>query len=97
MCLEYPENKRNEFVKKYNLKHVTLHGLRHSYWTLQMNENTALRPNDVAKLMGHSQLLTTFHYSHQNMDKREETVTIFNGFSKVKFYLFVQQKRGNLI
>lgn len=83
---EYPSKKWSEFVKKYNLKPVTLHGLRHSYCTLQMNENTDLGPTDVAKLMGHSQLATTFHYSHQNTDKSEEAVSIFNDFSKGKAF-----------
>lgn len=83
---EYPSKKWSEFVEKHKLKHVTLHGLRHSYCTLQMNENTDLGPNDVAKLMGHSQLSTTFHYSHQNTDKREEAVSIFDDFSRGKSF-----------
>lgn len=81
---EFPSKKWRDFIAKYKLKKVSLHGLRHSYCTLQMNENTKLGPTDVAKLMGHSQLSTTFHYSHQNTDKREEAVSIFEDFSKGK-------------
>ncbi len=83
---EYPGKKWNEFLDKYDLKHVTLHGLRHSYCTLQMNENPELGPNDVAALMGHSQLSTTFKYSHKNKNKKKEAVSIFKDFSEGKTF-----------
>ena len=77
---EYPTVKWNKFVRKYKLKIVTLHGLRHSYCTLQLNENDQLGPNDVAKLLGDSQLSTTFHYSHANNDRITEAISIFDDF-----------------
>lgn len=81
---EYPSKKWDTFIKKYGFKHVTLHGLRHSYCTLQLNENSKLGPNDVQKLLGHSQLTTTFHYSHSNKDKDAEAISIFDNFNNGK-------------
>ena len=74
---EYPANHWKEFVKKNNLKNVTLHGLRHSYCTLQINENSGLGLNEVQELMGHSQTTTTFHYSHSNKNKIKNAVSVF--------------------
>lgn len=80
---EFPTKKWGEFIKKNGYKNVTLHGLRHSYSTLQMNDNPELGPTDVAELLGHTQLSTTFHYSrHKRGNKRKETLAIFNDFNK---------------
>ena len=80
---EFPSKKWSEFIKKNKYKNVTLHGLRHSYSTLQLNDNPELGPNDVAELLGHTQLSTTFHYSrHKTGQKKKETLAIFNDFNK---------------
>ncbi len=73
-----------KFTKKNNLKYVTIHGLRHSYCSLQMNCNSELAAIDVKKLMGHSQLETTFHYTHANQNKFQQAVAIFNEHSNIK-------------
>lgn len=87
-----PSQKWLKFRRKNNhLKDVTLHGLRHSYCTMQMNENPNLSPADVQKLMGHSQLTTTFIYTHANEDKSQDAISVFdkyysfNGEIKVNF------------
>ena len=54
----------NKFINKYNLKRVTLHGLRHSYCSMQINDNKYLNIPMVSKLMGHSQIFTTLKYLH---------------------------------
>lgn len=74
---EYPASHWKEFIKKNNLKNVTLHGLRHSYCTLQINENSNLGLNEVQALMGHSQATTTFRYSHANKNKIKNAVSVF--------------------
>ena len=67
------------FVAKNNeLKRVTLHGLRHTYCSIQMNDNSNLSPPAVKKLMGHTQLSTTFLYAHAPEEKNDEAVSIFN-------------------
>ena len=56
-----------------------------------MNENPDLSPVDVQKLMGHSQLSTTFIYTHSNEDKTQEAISVFdkyynaNGERKIGF------------
>lgn len=53
-----------------------------------MNENPNLSPADVKKLMGHSQLTTTFIYTHSNEDKTEEAISVFE-----KYYNFNGEKK----
>ena len=66
-----------DFRKKYPLKNVSLHGLRHSYCSMQMNENDDLSPSDVAELMGHTQLNTTYKYTHSNKDHSKEAISVW--------------------
>lgn len=47
---------------------------------MQMNENPNLSPADVKKLMGHSQLSTTFVYTHSNEDKTQEAISVFDKY-----------------
>lgn len=75
---EYPANKWKKFIKKNNLKDVTLHGLRHSYCTLQVNDNADLGIKEVQELMGHSQTSTTLHYTHSNQQKKKKATSIFD-------------------
>lgn len=76
----YLEYNWEKFIKKNNLKHVTIRGLRHSYCSMQMNYNSQLVATDVKKLMGHSQLETTFHYTHNNQSKFQEIISVFSKF-----------------
>ena len=74
-----------DFRKRHpEIRNVSLHGLRHSYCTMQMNENPKLSPADVQKLMGHSQLSTTFIYTHSNEDKMQDAISVFDKYYNVK-------------
>ena len=89
MFQDTPSNKWTTFKNKHKqLKDVTLHGLRHSYCSMQMNDNPNLAPSDVKTLMGHSQLSTTFIYTHSNEDKREAALSIFD-----KYFRFNNEKK----
>ena len=74
----YLDSRWKRFLDKNNLKYVTIHGLRHSYCSMQVNENPYLSLVDVQKLMGHSQLVTTFHYTHSNKNKFQEVTYVFD-------------------
>lgn len=81
MFPDYPSKRWLSFRRKNNeLKNVTLHGLRHSYCSVQMNENPDLSAADVQKLMGHSQLSTTFIYTHSNSDKKSAAISVFDKY-----------------
>ena len=75
---DYPTVKWKKFLERNKLKKVTIHELRHSYCTMQVNDNKELGIKDVSTLMGHSQLSTTFHYSHHNRDKNKQVLSIFD-------------------
>lgn len=87
----YLSNSWKKFTNKNNLKYITIHGLRHSYCSIQMNFNSKLVATDIKKLMGHSQLETTFHYAHANQTKFQEAISVFdkyynaNGERKIGF------------
>lgn len=66
-----------DFRDAQGLDKVTLHGLRHSYCSMQMNENDDLSPSDVAVLMGHTQLNTTYKYTHSNKDHSKEAISVW--------------------
>lgn len=75
-------SKWSDFKNRHkSLRDVSLHGLRHSYCSMQMNENDELAPADVQKLMGHSQLSTTFGYTHSNKNKVKEAVSVFDSYN----------------
>lgn len=91
MFPDTPSSKWLDFRKRNpQIKDVSLHGLRHSYCSMQMNENPNLSPADVKKLMGHSQLSTTFIYTHSNEDKTEDAISVFE-----KYYNFNGEKKVN--
>ena len=83
MFPDTPSSKWLDFRNNHNIRDVTLHGLRHSYCSMQMNENPDLSPVDVQKLMGHSQLSTTFIYTHSNEDKTQEAISVFDKYYNV--------------
>ena len=63
---------------------MTLHGLRHSYCTMQMNENDKLTAADVSKLMNHTNLSTTYRYTHANTNKDEEAISVWDDFEDIE-------------
>lgn len=86
-----PSSKWLSFRTKHpEVKNVSLHGLRHSYCSMQMNENPNLSPADVRKLMGHSQLSTTFIYTHSNDDKTDAAISVFE-----KYYITNGERQVN--
>lgn len=84
MFPDTPSSKWLDFRNRHKeIRNVSLHGLRHSYCTMQMNDNPNLSPADVKKLMGHSQLTTTFIYTHSNEDKTQEAISVFDKYYNV--------------
>ena len=66
-----------EFAVKNNLKHVTCHGLRHTYCSLLLSQNVPIQT--VSKYMGHSDSsITQLVYSHFIPDTQEKVVNAIN-------------------
>ena len=71
-------NKMPKFIKKYNLEHMTVYGLRHSYATLCSTEGVP--PEVLHILMGHSDFDTTRrYYIHiSETRKQQEMLKLYN-------------------
>ena len=67
----------NDFEKKHGFKHVTCHGLRHTYCSLLLSQNVPIQT--VSKYMGHSDSTVTLQvYSHFIPDTQEKVITALN-------------------
>lgn len=63
--------KMTEFIKKYNLEHMTVYGFRHSFATL-MSEKGMDR-EVLRELMGHAEFETTdFYYIHISEERKRK-------------------------
>lgn len=71
-------NKMPKFIKKYNLEHMTVYGLRHSFATNCSSEG--LPPEVLHILMGHSDFDTTRKYYIHITDarKQQEALKLYN-------------------
>ena len=71
-------NKMPKFIKKYNLEHMTVYGLRHSYATLCSSEGVP--PEVLHVLMAHSDFDTTRKYYIHITDarKQQEALKLYN-------------------
>ena len=71
-------NKMPTFIRKYNLEHMTVYGLRHSYATLCSTEGVP--PEVLHILMGHSDFDTTRrYYIHiSEARKQQEMLKLYN-------------------
>ena len=66
---------------KYGFKHVSCHGLRHTYCSLLLSQNVPIQT--VSKYMGHSDSTVTLEvYSHFIPDTQEKVVFALNNISK---------------
>lgn len=69
-------NKMPKFIKKYNLEHMTVYGLRHSFATL--NSEKGMDKEVLRELMGHTDFETTeFYYIHITEERKK------NEFNKI--------------
>lgn len=71
-------NKMPTFIKKYNLEHMTVYGLRHSFATLCSSEGVP--PEVLHILMGHSDFDTTRRYYIHITEarKQQEMLKLYN-------------------
>lgn len=70
--------KKNKLDKNYvlnkDLRHITLHGFRHTFATLLI-ENTNVKPKTVQMLLGHANIQMTLDiYTHVNNKNKEDAI-----------------------
>lgn len=69
------------FLKKYNLPHIRLHDLRHSFASLLYYNNVPI--NDISKTLGHSDITTTLKiYTHTFDNIQKNTIMTMNNLIK---------------
>lgn len=70
-------------IKKYNLKRITFHGLRHTNVTLMISKG--IQVQIISRKVGHSSVQTTDRiYSHFFEDEFKDVANVMNDFLTVK-------------
>lgn len=80
-----PYHVLKKIIKKYNLKDITFHGLRHTNASLKIEQG--IQSQIISKSLGHSSVqITHKYYSHFYEDEFKEMSNILEDgiFSKVK-------------
>lgn len=65
-----------KLCKRNSLPHITVHGLRHMYATILLEQGVALIK--ISALLGHSSVHTTFEYYCDVMDENEQILSFMN-------------------
>lgn len=64
-----------KFIKRKQLPHITLHGLRHSYATYLINNNVDI--NTISTLLGHADIITTGKiYINKSRENAKQAVNL---------------------
>lgn len=66
----------SKICEKNGLPHITVHGLRHMYATILMEQNVSLVK--ISALLGHSSVNTTFEYYCDVMDENMQIIEFMN-------------------
>lgn len=74
----------SDLLKKYGLRHIRFHDLRHTFASILINQDVPLL--NVSTFLGHSDLATTANiYAHLDKSKKQESADIIsNIFNKAK-------------
>lgn len=77
--LSKPQRWNNAICKKYGLRHIKVHGFRHTHASLLFDAGVAMK--DVKERLGHSDITTTMNiYTHVTKQKAKETANSFAKF-----------------
>ena len=69
-------NEITKICKTANLPHVTVHGLRHMFASILLEQNVSLRK--VSAMLGHKSVMTTFEYYADVIEGDKQIVKIIN-------------------
>lgn len=71
----------NALLKKYDLPKIGMHGLRHTYTSLQIQ--AGIDPKSLQLLLGHADIKTTLNvYAHLTKDKKQKNIMRFDEMLK---------------
>ena len=70
-------DKLQHVIKRNNLPHITVHGIRHTYATL-MDKNQTVRKRTLQEILGHSNDKMTNHYNHVYVNEQRKAVNDFS-------------------
>lgn len=65
-----------KLCSRNGLPHITVHGLRHIYATILIEQKVPLIK--ISALLGHASVNTTFEYYCEVMDENEQIITFMN-------------------
>ena len=78
---DYANNIMKRLEKKYNLKHVTIHGLRHTHATLLLESGVSIK--EAQDRLGHQNAETTLNtYTHITKNARKNAIDKFANYVK---------------
>lgn len=66
----------NKISSRANLKHISVHGLRHMFATILIEQGVSLPK--ISAVLGHSSVHTTFEYYCEIMDEKEKIIAFIN-------------------
>lgn len=66
----------SKLCSRNGLPHITVHGLRHMYATILVEQKVPLIK--ISALLGHASVNTTFEYYCEVMDENEQIITFMN-------------------
>lgn len=82
--LGYPNDKLGSFIKRHNLRPVTVHGLRHTHASLLFEAGASIK--EVQTRLGHSDTRTTMDiYTHVTEAAQEKTAATFSRYLESNF------------
>ena len=66
----------NKIADRANLKRISVHGLRHMFATILLEQGVSLPK--ISAVMGHSSVHTTFDYYCDVMDENDKIIAFIN-------------------
>lgn len=69
-------NALTKLCSRNGVPHITVHGLRHMYATILLEQGVPLVK--ISALLGHSSVSTTFEYYCDQMDENEKIISFMN-------------------
>ena len=77
--LSKPQRWDNAICKKYELRHIKVHGFRHTHASLLFDAGVSMK--DVKERLGHSDITTTMNiYTHVTKKEAKKTAVSFANY-----------------